>query len=473
MSASVLSSGQSDFEMLDTSIIILASVAAAFLAAYNILRRPAARPLDEEARSLGLVILGGTDWLHGTRWPKMSGTVRGQSVSVGLATHPTWEGNVARTILTVSPPNGIPHAIQATREGGGSGHRRVFAGDDTQTGDREFDDMVLISGDSEGAVISLLDMRTRELMRQLVGIEGWEITGGALHRDVSDLVPEPGDLIAMLQTAAELSERLGRWQGVEQLLIDNMLGDSNPTVRRRNLELLLRMDRSPSIETALERAASEDDWSIAVPAAGALGERGIPRLAAAAMAAPTPHAIQAVRALKALGGDRTLTFIRATLDSAQDDVTIAAVAALAEWRDSASVPVLCEITRSRRGAALRAAAARAIGRFDDPRAHETLLEVLRDNETAVRLAAIESLGERGVAADVTELMEIEKGSPPRVRAAARQAVAAIQARLGSVERGWVSMAEQAATSGALSVAGDAPAGALSVADRVEKEPQGG
>jgi hypothetical protein len=78
-----------------------------------------------------------------------------------------------------------------------------------------------------------------------------------------------------------------------------------------------------------------------------------------------------------------------------------------------------------------------------PRSELALLQLLADEEAEVQTAAAEALGAVGSVAAVEPLLPLTKGfGRGSLRQAARGAIASIQSRLGDVEAGRLSLAEE-------------------------------
>lgn len=145
---------------------------------------------------------------------------------------------------------------------------------------------------------------------------------------------------------------------------------------------------------------------------------------------------------------------------------LAAVAIIAEAGDTEPVPRLSmQMLREETEGAVGFAA--ALGKLGDARAEGDLVRLLARPDTAVQCAAAVALGLVGTVAAVEPLLPLTEGllRDGPLKEAARDAVRRIQARLGAVEAGRLSLAED--VSGRLSVAeagaDGATAGAVSLA----------
>ena len=116
------------------------------------------------------------------------------------------------------------------------------------------------------------------------------------------------------------------------------------------------------------------------------------------------------------------------------------------------IPVISKVLAIEKSE-LAVSAARALAETGLAAAEAPLLAALARDPPALRVAAAEALGRVGSAAGVLPLKEIEARDPDdATRRAARQAVAAIQARLPGASPGQLSLA--ASEAGGLSLAED-------------------
>jgi HEAT repeat protein len=150
----------------------------------------------------------------------------------------------------------------------------------------------------------------------------------------------------------------------------------------------------------------------------------------------------------------------------------AAVAAAARGRFVRLAPTVADLVTAG-DADTRREIAEALGVLGDPATEPALLRLLEDASTQVQCAAARSLGSIGSVLAVEPLMPHTEGlGNAQRRQAARAAIGQIQSRLGNVEAGRVSLAEDA-LSGAVSLAGQGSeaAGALSLsAERHTRKP---
>ena len=138
----------------------------------------------------------------------------------------------------------------------------------------------------------------------------------------------------------------------------------------------------------------------------------------------------------------------------------ACVASLGRSRSPEAIPTLAKVL-SREHGSLAGDAARALAGYARPEAEAALVAALQHSAPEARIAAVEALGTSGSVTAVEPLRRAEPHHPDAAfRRAARQAIAAIQARAGSASPGQLTLAE--GESGRLSLEDDA-AGHVSLA----------
>jgi HEAT repeat protein len=117
---------------------------------------------------------------------------------------------------------------------------------------------------------------------------------------------------------------------------------------------------------------------------------------------------------------------------------------------------------------VRVASAMALGRLAANEAERVLIRLLADASSEVQCASAEALGVVGSVAAVEPLLPLAEGlGRAKLRQAARGAIGRIQSRLGSVEAGSLSLADDHELAGAIAIADAAAvarAGEVSLAE---------
>ncbi len=306
-------------------------------------------------------------------------------------------GKHKRTYTVIRVGARVPHDLVLRSEGLGSAINKLIAGRDLQIGDPMFDQRVLIRGE-ELETLALLDSPTRHKVKELLASGGW-VADRVIRWEKLGHLRNEREITGQVQELLAVSGALaGDGRSVEERIARNALHDPEPGVRLRNLEALLAQRRGLPVTLGLARRCLEDpDPAIALTAALFLGDEALERIEAL-MAAPSLPPMLRIRALERLG----------------------------------------------------------------QRGEPALLELLAQGSTPVKRAAARALGASGGLGAVEHLLPYTEGllTDAALKTAAREAVAAIQARCGGGERGAISLSE-ADASGALSLAQPADRGTAS------------
>ena len=369
---------------------------------------------------------------------------------------------------------GIPRGlrISSEREGGGEPEGAL-----TTRGD-------------EAVVTALLDSGCRGLLQAHPGIL---VRDGVLEV-VQPGVAGAGQLIALVEDLVELAEALSiDAPGVPARLARNAAGD--PSEERRFGALLALQQCFPDSPVAAEASRGAlKDASARLRLAGArhLGSEGVEALLALARGgAPEEVRASALTQLLAHGPpDRTAPLLDDLLDDWSAEMRRASVwgtesafvpaGPSAAWSSAMrrlAIPAYARLAGANAISRLASLASaldadgaasvtQALGRIGGPGAERALVELLAREEEDVQVASARALAACGSVAAVEPLLELSRGVLGRgnVRRAARDAVAAIQARAGA-GAGRLSLAEPDSAAGRLSLLdGD---GRLSLADEGE------
>ncbi len=318
-----------------------------------------------------------------------------------------------------------------------------------KTHDYEFDSRVFIGGDPQ-VVAGLMNDQVRAVTRQNAG-RGASIING--HLKV--VLPAEVDIVAS-------TEALLTWVGqlstverdLERDLTENALNDSLPDVRARNLQLLAPWaDSNP--ETASRLASCLDAASENVRVAAGSTLRHQPTLSALAedRACRLETRIEAVRALGSRVRRSEAAEALMSLATASQSARLVAEAleGLARHGALPSVETLTTLAATHpQGVSWQIA--RLLEHVAGPDVEAFLCELLEHDWVKTRARAAQSLGTVGSYRAVMPLRALTGfGASNEVKAAAEVAIERIQARLGPVDAGRLSMVE-GHTGGELSVA---------------------
>lgn len=415
----------------------------------------------------------------GTEFGTIAGTIAGRAVSVELATRPR---------AGMKPSTRAVTRLQVM--GQGSWPADVLAGPRPlvlesydapyppppacPTGDPDFDADIEVRGERE-SVLTLLDRPTRKLLRQWMlddNAAARDGGGGAFVRQGAVVLDEPG----FVSDPAQLRRLLGRLMAVadglrcgsaEDRLAAGLAGEEI-SIKRGRLALLVASHPGTTATLEACRAClSDGDAETRLLAASGLGAEGSPALAALARdpVLPAELRVGATDAWARIAQPPDApALLPELLSSASPEIRIAAVRAAGRLQEPTMLPRILERARGAAGSEAQAIAS-TLRAYPGPETEAALARLLHAGEAAVRIEAARTLAVIGTLASVEPLLPLARGLlvDADVKRAAREAIQAIRARLGSVDAGRLSLSDLAAAAGALSAAQD-DRGALSPAD---------
>lgn len=318
-----------------------------------------------------------------------------------------------------------------------------------------FDGAFRITGDVKLA-IALLDPATRRLMMELFhpplpqGEEWRAFWSASLGDDRLSIVlrfpftlaPEElrERLVRTLSPALELAQRLAKPEDLLARIASNLPAEPEPGLRLRSVRMLAQAPRGHEAAKAALRAALEDaDEEVRLEAALACGPAGHPTLKALAANSTISEPTQ-VRAVNTLGAALSVAGIVALLETPWVAERAGLVAALVE-----------SLGRPNR-----------LGEPGTAAAEGLLTVLLPSAQLPLAATTAVALGNLGTVAAVPALREAESRGSRDLSRAARQAVAAIQARLEGAGAGQLTLAGLEA--GALSLTEEREAGRVSLTE---------
>lgn len=364
----------------------------------------------------------------------------------------------------------IPTDLVIGAEGVSSRLAKVLTGPDVETGDEFFDHTVLLRG-SESRLLAILDRRTRQLVLAAV-TQGTTVSDGRVSAVVQGEIADSVRLILpsreLTTLAHAISERAS--QPVAALLRENAMGDSIPSVRRRNLERLVeQFPEHPETRVALEAASVDADPSVRLFAAARL--TGGASTEALSYLVSDPHLEDSVRVdalqqlLAARTGARTLVVIERALADRSAAIRAIAISAIGKARRTTSVGTLLALAAKATDPAEQLALCEAFWRLRDPAAEGVLLRLLEIGGTSVRTAAARALGRTGGVGAVEPLRGVQGLFAGELGQAAGEAVTAIQARLRNASEGQLSVSDAPDGQGHVSLSTGGGAVSIHSADR--------
>lgn len=332
---------------------------------------------------------------------------------------------------TLYEVHGLPKHFEFSHQTFSDNLLQLVTGKDFQTGDLAFDDAMLIHGE-EKPLRAALNAKTRTLLLQL--FSPWD-SGGVRNGSIRLIQPviaqNAGEITGQLRELVALAERLSATPSeLRSQLAENARQDPNPQVRLHALLTLHRYFQGAATEDALRGALR--DPSMEVQAAAA---RTLPSPDTLLALTRNPMAPASVRAdcIRALG---TLTDHPLSpdelLELLQDRAPLVRQAALRTLPtlDPRLAKTYLPAWPSPQDPAERLSLTEGIARVRTQKAEARLITLAADPDRAVRVAAIEGLGEIGTASALPAL-RVASGEAfglSEVSDAARAAIARIEGR---------------------------------------------
>jgi HEAT repeat protein len=434
-------------------------------------QRPRARAWRAAARVLGLKDLS----------EPMPSSLAGWSGARQVCFEYSGEGNGRGTWLVLAGDSGITLRPE-TRE---LRAWKALGNSEIQIGDPAFDDEFYIEGGRTEVLRAVLDVETRAALRELFkgplqpsrGLGSLSVAVRIVQGELlvqlrdADYVGQPARLVEAVKELLEVAARLDQPPDLAARIAENTRREPEWRVRLENVSLLAeKFPHHAATREALEAARSDPRPEVRLAAALASGEDGPATLLEIASLRSWDEACVA-RSIALLGKHITPgnaeEVLSHALRSRQLKTIRACLRCLGQAGGPKAIKALAKVLIVE-GDELAAAAAEALGASGHPAAEAPLLEALaRGRSVDVRVAAAAALGHVGSAAAVLPLKELgaRGGADASERRAARQAIAEIPSRLYGASPGQLSLAEEDA--GALSLAGDDPAGRVSLAEEGE------
>lgn len=382
----------------------------------------------------------------------LAGTHRGLPVLVETSTRVRVRA-VGRLVI-----GGLAPSLSAQRAGLAARVEQARGEGPVETGDAAFDGQVFVRG-AALTVRGLLDAETRMAVHEavcgrpfgrdaVVTIAAGAVTAelaGEWRRDAPEQVEAARRLLALayrLRPADDEAVRLG------------VVAREDPAPRVRQLALETLVDAAPGHQAtrrALLRGLEDRDPAVRLRAA-LLGRseearRALQRLASRS---DVPDAVSAAAIddlHRGLSPD-VLCGILSRTPRGRPQTDLAVLRALAKGGRAVAPAVVAALPRFEDGVA--AAAAAVLQEIGGPDAEDALIAAASRPDEAVRTAVARALGALGSVRAVPALRELE-GDGGDVLRAARDAVAAIQARLHGASSGQLALADGGA--GEVSLAG--------------------
>lgn len=307
--------------------------------------------------------------------------------------------------------------------------------EDTLTGDDEFDNLMICEASDTHYITAFMNSEARSKILRIVStpckiyitMRGIEvrypyndgIEGKSVHR--------------CMNLMADIMQEFSRNTGVRKRLIENGILEPDGHIRLKNLQaLVLRYPLDDEMREFLKSRLKDTNVLVQVEAARYLGDKGHRHLAA-------------------------------LLESGKvKDISLGILIATMLPADMVRTDVLMRLYSEGKGEDMRLSVLRVIREKNDPSMESFLCSELPRSEGKVRDMIIDILAGTGTLDCIEVLYRTGKDSMnPLVKQAVTDAIASIQYRHGSGEKGWLSVTEEDPLAGALSVDDTPGKGALS------------
>ena len=343
---------------------------------------------------------------------------------------------------------GIPTGLALRGEGGAAGLKKLFTGEDVQLGDPPFDAMVNVTGPEDTALAALGHQARRALYSLCSRESSAKVACGTVTVEKPGKIRSGPELARLAEELIELAHLL-RVTSVSEALAWNARMDAVAGSRLRNLTILARdYPGSAALAEAAASALGDSDARVKLAAARAIGgdrERDVlESLIGRSEGGPEIRVAALERLVETRPYQEVARHVALVLRSHEPKELRAAIVAAASGRDASAVERLCTIAESK-APEVAAAAAASLGEIGDPRAQATLVKLLSYESAEmfavdVRQRAAVALGRLGTIEAVEPLLPLAHAVlPGAVRDAARDAVRAIQSRLGEAGAGRLSV----------------------------------
>jgi hypothetical protein len=317
-----------------------------------------------------------------------------------------------------------------------------------ETGDGAFDDAMLVSASDHSIISALMSRTARKNILELAG-ENTDLqvtkSGIRIYLPFAE-IQQTKKLVRCLGASLSLGKELTRDEDIRRRLMENIGGDDAPGIRLRNIHALMaRFPVNDEIRGLLRKNLKDHEVAIQVESAFHLGDEG------------AKHLMGLLDGRIALGNDLVILIVKM----------------LKERSYRGAVPALKGLLAGTKNRDLVMGILEAFEAIGDERVSDLLTQRLKDEDSDIRMLAIRALGTCGTVSAVEPLDKLAGDSiNPFVRSAVHASIEQIQARLGRVERGWLSVAELSDKEGGLSIADKAEAGSLSMEPEKKDHPPG-
>ena len=433
-------------------------------------RRAASETNRQESERVDAAWRAAAERLHSTLTFTTAQGIKSQAIDVErghwkIHLETPFEHKGLFTRFVVSGPASFPAGLRIWR-----GTDSAIKESRLVTGDESFDAKVHMGGDAV-PVMAIMDHETRQLLENGLWVAHRfdRVEDGNVVLELACQLADSAEIVERAQWLETLAERL-RDPGAEtpRRLAANAASDPIAGVRLANLIALQQAVFWAEIAGAASRVALADPApEVRLAGALALGVEGfttLSKLAAAGQGVAAGIRVEALHQLVQRAPRETvIPVLDVVLHEAFWDVRREAVHAAGTLRHTGAVPLLLA-RLDPNDPPVAAVVAAALGEIGDPRAEPALVEILRSTHADAATAAAHALGLMGSVAAVQPLVDrIDVAATTAwVKVAAREAIAAIQARQIGADDGQLSLSDAADPAGTLTLADETKGGQVSL-----------
>jgi hypothetical protein len=359
--------------------------------------------------------------------PLISGIINGYELSVEL----TKRRYSYRYQIQLTSPESFPFSLVISRHNLYDIKHLIVVDDHMRLG------RLYIYGSDKAALTGMLDYDVRELINSLnilcmdFNVEGNSIS---LVMQAENVTEEK--LKNIIEKTIKLASCLKCKTDSFKRLVHNAQHDPVPAVRKNNLAVLHKQYKDKKrTHTVLKKALKDKSFEVSIFAAEVLGIDLLTHLIDTIKTAPVRNKIRAIQII----GEEKL---------------------------KQSINFLIEYYEKTRVFYVKEEVVKTLQVLKFNKFNEFLIKQLRNGISEIKHLAIGKLADCGDRSAIGPLYGIiqDPGVSDFIKQKAEDAIAEIRSRIGDTGEGWLSVAEPAATEGALSLKQSTEEGALSLAD---------
>ena len=331
-----------------------------------------------------------------------------------------------------------------TLETTGSKLKKGFGIEDCLTGDSNFDQKMLLLGNNEMELHSLLSHSVRKMIHYLT-INSDEFVINSNYVSATKYFKRKkfyNSVNEYVHSIVSFCKNLEFSSDYKIQIIKNTRTEKNSSVQKRNIEILAtHFDNNKEVRDIFKRLLGDPGTSVQITAAKNIPDTGMAHLVS----------------------------LLQKKDYISDEDLIEIIQSLNYYQYSKSVKAMEKAYKKTDSIAAKREILLALKKFQKESSSPFLIDELPKADPDLAVNLIEALGACGTVKAVEILHRYSKNTyGALIMNAVNKAIAQIQSRLGDVDKGWLSVEPISETDGALSISDEAGEGALSV-DGDDKE----